>query len=875
VARKVTIRRGLKADLPLLDIGELGFAIDTQELYIGSEIGNVLFAKRSELEGINTEIYNIQQSPIFTRLGISENGLLTIDGVEISSGGGNGELTLIVKDYFEGSADITKTYSSSMIGFEISNDAPQDGNSLTFTINGLTIPVKASEVYSANFAPFKQVKITSTSPYRATVSAAYGASTTADNTAPENVTGLTVSNISSSGLTLIWNASVSEDTTGYEIYRDSILITTVTETTYSFTGLSASTQYAFTVKAKDGSGNIAGGTSVTASTTATLDTTAPNNVTNLTTSNITASSVTLSWTASTSSDVSGYDIYNGASFVTTVTGTTYNASGLNANTNYTFNVKAKDNSNNIASGTSVTFTTSAVADTTPPNNVTNLNTNNLTDRSVNLSWTASSSSDVASYEIYNGASLITSTTNTSYTVTGLAQSTNYTLTVKAKDGAGNISTGTSVSFTTLATDVTAPNEVTNLSTSNITQTSLTLGWTASTSSDIASYDIYNGSTFLANVTGTTYSVSGLTASTQYTFYVKAKDLSGNVSSGAGVTATTSGATAYALQMNGTSDYLKTPAITWDSVEIEYSMNTVPAGTNYLFFASTQSYITANGGKGTNIKQWSIDGEIVGSKANTVAPNISIIPVNDRVVIKVDLVSALTNNTCYLFSGNSGTANWMNGNISKITFYSNSVVVSRYDMSTGTVTDKSGNGKDAILTGGSWIAEPKLTISISPLDKKFATTQNVTLTPKKPTATIYYTVDGTTPTTASSVYSSPIAISTTKTLKYFAVNPDDGSSTIVASKLYSIDTLAPNNVTNLTGTSITSSSLTLSWTASNSSDVVGYDIYKDSILIGSTTTVVTYDVTGLSPSTSYSFVIKAKDDVGNVNTGTSYTVSTTA
>jgi len=38
---KILVRRGLKADLPALTAGELGFATDTRELYIGSSVGNI------------------------------------------------------------------------------------------------------------------------------------------------------------------------------------------------------------------------------------------------------------------------------------------------------------------------------------------------------------------------------------------------------------------------------------------------------------------------------------------------------------------------------------------------------------------------------------------------------------------------------------------------------------------------------------------------------------------------------------------------------------------------------------------------------------------------------------------------------------------
>src|SRR6185295_12519101 len=44
--------------------------------------------------------------------------------------------------------------------------------------------------------------------------------------------------------------------TGYEMYRDGKLVTTVTGATYTFTGLTASTTYTLGAKARDGSNNV-------------------------------------------------------------------------------------------------------------------------------------------------------------------------------------------------------------------------------------------------------------------------------------------------------------------------------------------------------------------------------------------------------------------------------------------------------------------------------------------------------------------------------------------------------------------------------------------------------------------------------------------
>ena len=59
-----------------------------------------------------------------------------------------------------------------------------------------------------------------------------------------------------------------------------------------------------------------------------------------------------------------------------------------------------------------------------------------------------------------------------------------------------------------------------------------------------------------------------------------------------------------------------------------------------------------------------------------------------------------------------------------------------------------------------------TTTASPSGGTYTSAQSVTLSANEP-ATIYYTLDGTIPTTSSTIYSSPIPISTTTTLQFFA------------------------------------------------------------------------------------------------------------
>ena len=77
-----------------------------------------------------------------------------------------------------------------------------------------------------------------------------------------------------------------------------------------------------------------------------------------------------------------------------------------------------------------------------------------------------------------------------------------------------------------------------------------------------------------------------------------------------------------------------------------------------------------------------------------------------------------------------------------------------------------------------------TVSATPDGGSYPGPVDVTLTPSEP-ATIHYTTDGSVPTTASAVYSAPIDVSITQTIRFFAVTPDGRTSTLYQES-YQID-----------------------------------------------------------------------------------------
>ncbi|MFI7468533.1 glycosyl hydrolase family 18 protein [Nonomuraea sp. NPDC049646] len=185
-----------------------------------------------------------------------------------------------------------------------------------------------------------------------------------DTTAPSVPGNLRSTGVTNTSVALAWDASTDNvAVTGYEVYRGGTLVTTVTGTTYNDTGLTASTAYSYTVRARDAAGNrSANSNQISATTTGGGggdDTTPPSVPGNLRSTGVSNSSVSLAWNASTDNvAVTGYEVYRGGTLVTTVTGTTYNDSGLSANTSYSYTVRARDAAGNrSADSNQITATT--------------------------------------------------------------------------------------------------------------------------------------------------------------------------------------------------------------------------------------------------------------------------------------------------------------------------------------------------------------------------------------------------------------------------------------------------------------------------------------------------------------------------------------
>lgn len=177
------------------------------------------------------------------------------------------------------------------------------------------------------------------------------------------------------------------------------------------------------------------------------DTEAPSTPSGLAVSNLTESSATISWNASTDNvAVVSYTISQNNTSIGTVNGTTvqYQLTNLTPSTLYSYTITASDAANNnSAASAPLEFTTlSPPVDTVPPTVPSNLIATNVGTSSLTLSWAASTDNfGVTNYLIYRDSlsPVSTGNSNNTYLVTGLSSLTSYTFRIAASDEAGNIS----------------------------------------------------------------------------------------------------------------------------------------------------------------------------------------------------------------------------------------------------------------------------------------------------------------------------------------------------------------------------------------------------------------------------------------------------
>ena len=171
---------------------------------------------------------------------------------------------------------------------------------------------------------------------------------------------------------------------------------------------------------------------------------------------------------------------------------------------------------------------------------------------------------------------------------------------------------------------------------------------------------------------------------------------------------------------------------------------------------------------------------------------------------------------------------------------------------------SGYGPSAVGTAAYSIA-PILPVPVlSPSPATYATAQTVTISDSMGGATIYYTTDGTTPTSSSDIYSSPIAVSASETVQAFAAETGYNNSP-VAGGTYTIAAPLPAPTFSLAaGTYSSSQAVTISdatagatiyYTTNGATPTTSSTVYSGPITVSSTETLEAIAIeTGYTNST---------------------------
>ncbi|MBP7296427.1 MAG: fibronectin type III domain-containing protein [Acidobacteria bacterium] len=378
----------------------------------------------------------------------------------------------------------------------------------------------------------------------------------ADTTPPTVPQILTSQALSSSSIVITWSAS-SDSGSGlklYRVYRDygPTPIAETTSQTYTNTGLSPNTTYAYQVSAVDNANNeSAKSTAVSVQTPPPEN--QPNPPNNPRYTERYTDSLVLAWDPPTpnGTTILNYRVYRHTSMdsppaagtiVAIVTGTTATVTGLTHSTTYYFTVTALSTAS-VESNHSerISVSTKTILPTAP----TNLRAPAVGGTYIELAWDASTpppGSTITQYDlakvvvnpwgesyfwIYNGSQL-------TYRYEGLSPNTEYKFKVRARDSAGRLSEMSTpvLAIMTPQDDPTPPPIPANLAANPLSSISIRVSWDAvvdTGGSGLAGYELFMDGDKLTTTTSTYHVVENLQPATIYSFQVQAADKAGNLS----------------------------------------------------------------------------------------------------------------------------------------------------------------------------------------------------------------------------------------------------------------------------------------------------------------------------------------------------------
>ncbi|MBI2548903.1 PGF-pre-PGF domain-containing protein [Candidatus Woesearchaeota archaeon] len=177
-----------------------------------------------------------------------------------------------------------------------------------------------------------------------------------------------------------------------------------------------------------------------------------------------------------------------------------------------------------------------IIDTTAPGSIANLTHENASLTWIKWNWSNPTNNDFNHTEIWLNGSWVAnlSTPTTSYVATSLTNTTNYTVSIRTADHAGNVnqSAVNHTASTNAVPDTLSPSTLSNLTNVSITDASITWNWTNPSENDYNHVELYVNGTFVVNISYTlhNYTATGLLNNTNYTLSTRTVDHSGNINS---------------------------------------------------------------------------------------------------------------------------------------------------------------------------------------------------------------------------------------------------------------------------------------------------------------------------------------------------------
>jgi hypothetical protein len=311
----------------------------------------------------------------------------------------------------------------------------------------------------------------------------------------------------------------------------------------------------------------------------------PDPPSNFASSNVGTTSLDLTWTAAF--NATDYEIDYKETAAGTwnllsngITGTTYNATGLNSGTSYDFRIR----SNISGVGYSEYSEISESTEYLPAGQVTAANLTFIpSTESISCSWsnTANSTSYNLEWRLSPSGSVtnITGVTS-SYNLTGLDDEITYDIRINAVNPSG-ITLG---EWDTVTTDQSTPTAPTNIQISQVATNSMRVGWDASSEEpdyyNVWQRDVTGAGSWTevgTNITQLFYDATGLAANNEYEFYVVAWNEAGNSTNSATNGASTNPlAPSAPINLNATSITKTSLTLNWESgggvvnnYEVEY------------------------------------------------------------------------------------------------------------------------------------------------------------------------------------------------------------------------------------------------------------------------------------------------------------------